>query len=901
MLRIMTGNSCARMNEALDRANRHAPYLRMLMARRPEVTERLARGDLTGASPFIDPSLLLPQALRRGKSELALTLAIGDLAGALSLDAVMASLSAFADRALDEAIAGAIEAHVPGAPAQGMAVIALGKHGSNELNYSSDIDPILIFDPATLPRRAREEPAEAALRIARRVVETMQARDGDGYVFRVDLRLRPSPEVTPIILPVDAMISYYESQALPWERAAFIRARACAGDIALGQGFLDTIRPFIWRRALDFGAVGEIRGLSQRIRGHYAKGQVFGPGYDLKRGRGGIRECEFFAQIHQLIHGGREPDLRVPATTAALTALASAGRIDPGEAETLTAAYRLYRTIEHRLQMVDDLQTHSLPPDPEALDAVAKLHGLGGGADLLALLAPHVEAVGRIYDALDGLAVVALPSDPDGLSKALAKAGFPDPTPPAQRIAEWRSGRVRALRSPAALAALEAVLPNLIEALGKAHNPSMAINHFSTLIERLPSALNLFRLLEAQPALLRLLMMVLIHAPTLADALAGRADLLDRLIDASAFDPPGPVEALVDEMRLDEVRLGGDLEWQLDHVRRVVGDHRFALGVQVVEGAGDPLQVAAGYARVAEAAVHVVADATIAGFVAAHGSVPGSELVILALGRMGGAELTHVSDLDLIFLFTGDFAAESDGAKRLGAVHYYNRLAQRVTAGLSVATAAGPLYEVDTRLRPSGAKGPLAVSLEGFRLYQTGEAWIWEHMALCRARVIFGSVEARAATEEIITDVLQRDRDPSELRAAALKMRTDMAAHKPPKGVLDVKLCAGGLVDLEFTVHVTQLRERQGFSSNLAEALQSLVAEGLLPVVLIEAHAFLTRLLVTVRLVAPHLAAPDPPTAAIIARACGCADWADLLERLDRVRQSVAQIWAETAAPSKGE
>jgi [glutamine synthetase] adenylyltransferase / [glutamine synthetase]-adenylyl-L-tyrosine phosphorylase len=955
-----------RMTEALTRAERHAPYLRMLMTRLPAVTERLARGDLRGVFPDIDPALPLAQALRRAKAELALTVAIGDLAGALSLSEVMAALSAFADRALDAAVRDAVQAHVPGAEPCGLAVIALGKQGSRELSYSSDLDPILLFDPKTLPRRAREDPEEAALRIARRVVETMQARGGDGYVFRIDLRLRPSPEVTPIILPVEGAIAYYESQALPWERAAFIRARACAGDLALGQRFLDTIRPFIWRRALDFGAISEIRGLSQRIRGHYAKGQAFGPGYDLKRGRGGIRECEFFAQIHQLIHGGREPELRVAATSEALAALAAAGRIDPSEAATLTTAYQLYRTVEHRLQMVDDRQTHSLPADPDALDGVARLHGLEAGADLLALLSPHVDAVGQIYDALDGMTADAMPSEPAGLAAALEAAGFTEPAPAVQRISEWRSGRVRALRSPAALAALEAVLPQLIEALGKAHDPLLAINRLSTLIERLPSALNLFRLLEAQPALLHLLMLILIHAPTLADALAGRADLLDRLIDASAFDPPGPVEALVAEMVVD-----GDLEQQLDTVRRVVGDHRFALGVQVVEGASDPLLVASGYARVAEAAIQVVADATTASFAAAHGRVPGSELVILALGRMGGAELTHASDLDLIMLFSGDFTRDSDGAKPLGAVHYYNRLAQRVTAGLSVATAAGPLYEVDTRLRPTGAKGPLAVSLDGFQRYQSEEAWTWEHMALCRARVVYGSPAARAETQAIIDAVLNGPHDLDRVRADAFKMRSDMAAHKPPKGPLDVKLCAGGLVDLEFAVHVTQLTQKRGFSPNLADAIQSLVDAGLAPAALIEAHAFLTRLLVTVRLVAPDLAEPDPATATIIARACGegegqsanfiplplrerlgegrttsvvqktlfgfennseadsigsqtradpspdlslkgrggtdsihpiaPADWAQLLEHLDRVRQCVSHFWAAVSVLKTGD
>jgi [glutamine synthetase] adenylyltransferase / [glutamine synthetase]-adenylyl-L-tyrosine phosphorylase len=892
----VTANAAPALTNALERAERHSPYLRTLLSRLPDLAAQFQSGDWGGLTPVIDLDIPLPQALRRAKAEVALAVAIGDLAGILSLDDVMAHLSAFADRALDAAISDAITAHVPGAEPQGLAVIALGKHGSRELNYSSDLDPILLFDPQTLPRRAREEPEEAALRIARRLVETMQARDGDGYVFRMDLRLRPSPEVTPIILPVEGALAYYESQALPWERAAFIRARACAGDTALGARFLGAVQPFLWRRGLDFGAIQEIRGLSQRIRSHYAKGQDFGPGYDLKRGRGGIRECEFFAQIHQLIHGGREPALRMAPTSAALAALAAAGRIDAGHAETLVAAYRLYRSTEHRLQMIDDRQTHSLPHNSEELNAVARLDGLDSGADLIEQLRPHVSAVGTIYDALDGSPSENVASDGDTLRATLQGAGFTQADDAVQRVTEWRSGRLRTLRSPAALAALEAVLPQLIETLGSAPDSSRAIISFSTLVERLPSAVNLFRLLEAQPGLLRLLLVVLIHAPTLADALARRSDLLDRLIDASAFDPPGSVDALAEEMRH-----AGSLELQLDHVRRVVGDHRFALGVQVVEGATDPISVAGGYARVAEAAVRVVADASIAGFEAVHGTVEGSELVILALGRMGGAELTHASDLDLILLFSGDFDRESSGPKPLGAVQYYNRLAQRVIAGLSVPTAAGPLYEIDTRLRPSGASGPLVVSLEGFRLYQTHEAWTWEHMALCRARVIYGSVEARSITEKIITDVLKAPQDKDKLLRDAVKMRADIAAHKPPKGTLDVKLCGGGLVDLEFAIHTTQLLEKAGFSPYLPDAIAELSAQGLLSSRAVSAHQFLTRLLVTVRLMAPDLTGPDSATAALIARACGTSDWGDLLEQLAATRQSVSDIWSAVRSRAQGE
>ncbi|MBS0478414.1 MAG: glutamine-synthetase adenylyltransferase, partial [Proteobacteria bacterium] len=676
----------------------------MAIERQPDLAAELAQGIVPDPAPF-DSDLPIGVAMRRARWREALIVAIADLAGALDLNGVTRRLSAFADRALDSAIRAAICERAPGAEPVGMTAIALGKQGSRELNYSSDIDPILLFDPKTLPHRAREEPEEAAVRIGRRVVELLQARDGEGYVLRVDLRLRPSPEVTPIVLPVNAAITYYESQALPWERAAFIRARAAAGDLALGRYFLDAIRPFVWRRAVDFGAVGEIREITRRIRDHHAQGQAFGPGYDLKRGRGGIREIEFFAQIHQLIHGGRDPALRSPATMDALDGLAAAGRIGVDEGEALKSAYVALRTTEHRLQMVDDRQTHALPRAQEAIDNVGQLAGFGSGASLIAMLKPHVVAVGTIYDSLDPPDTAALSSDGGSLTAQLEGMGFADAATAVQLIGRWRGGSYPALRSHAARRALDDALPGLMAALGRAPDPRAALIQVDAMLSRLPSAINFFRLLEARPQLAQLMATILSHAPPLAEALGRRPALLDGLIDATALAPMGDVPALVDEMTRGEE--GDDYQATLDRVRRVVGEKRFGLGAQLVAGVSDPLDVSHGYARVAVAAIEVLAAATVADFARMHGRVPESELVILALGRLGGGALTHASDLDLIYLFTGDFGAESDGPKPLGAVHYYNRLAQRVSAALSVPTAAGPLYEIDTRLRPSGAQGPL--------------------------------------------------------------------------------------------------------------------------------------------------------------------------------------------------
>ena len=884
-------------SDTLHRIRAHSPYLASLVERHPATVAAVRDHGLDRA---ISDGLAearsadISRSLRVQRQLVSLATAIADLAGAASLEQVVGHLSAFADHALDLAIRTAIAERTPDAEPHGFAALALGKHGSHELNYSSDIDPILIFDPDTLPHRPREEPAEAAVRIARRVVELLQHRDEYGFVFRVDLRLRPSPEASPLALPIDAALSYYESAALPWERAAFIRARAAAGDTALGQRFLDAIRPFIWRRSLDFGALQEIRQISRRIRDFHVQGQSLGPGYDLKRGRGGIREVEFFAQIHQLIHGGREPQLRAPATLDALRALGQAGRIDIATADALAHAYRLYRTIEHRLQMVDDQQVHRLPKAAEALDNVARLHGLGDGDELLALLRPHVDIVGTAYDALDSDAEDRLPHQPEKLEAALAAAGFADPAAARKRIEILREGKSRSLRTAVAQAALEAMLPALVVALGKAPSPQDALNRFEDLVAGLPSAINLFRLLEARPALARALIDVLSHAPVLSQALGRRPALLDSLIDATALEPPPSIDVLIGEFSTGE--RSDSYEQRLDGVRQRVGERRFALGVQLIEGAADPIDVAQGYARVAEAAFTVLARAAVAEFEQTHGRVPGGELLVIALGRLGGGALTHASDLDIIYLFTGDILAESDGRRPLGATTYFNRLAQRVSAALSVPTASGPLYEIDTRLRPSGAQGPLAVSTASFAQYQRKSAWTWEHMALTRARPIFGSAVARAEIETIITGVLGRERDPAILTADVIKMRADVARHKPPSSRFDVKLIEGGLIDAEFAVHLLQLRHRAGFSPRLRAAMQQLAERGLIDPAIIPAHELMTRMLVTLRLVSPASSEPPAASKPLVARTCGQPDWNALVKAYESARALVSDEWKRAAA-----
>ena len=888
------------VEEAIARAQAYSPFLTGLIDRNADLMPLIHAGNFDDAlaAALARSADSVGTALRKQRQGVALVTAIADLSDVWDLTRVTHILSDFADHALDQAIAAAIEERVPGAPNQGFAVIALGKHGGRELNYSSDIDPIFLFDPKTLPHRERDDVAEAAVRYGRRVIELLSALDGDGYVFRIDMRLRPSPEVSPIVLPVEAAIGYYESSALAWEQAAFIRSRVSSGDRALGKYFLNAIVPFIWRKSLDFGQLKNISAMTAQIRDHYAKGQKMGLGFDLKRGHGGIRECEFFAQAHQLIHGGRDPALRVPDTRAALQALAAAGPISAQEAETLSSAYTQLRIFEHRLQMHSDRQTHEIPANRDTADAVARLHGLTDADALIATIAPITAVVAAVYDRMvdaGGSEGPRLADEGLPLEEQLTDLGYADPVAVMQRLARWRSGKIRAIRSPSARDAFEAVLPAIMAALAQAPDSDRAIARFDNMIEAMPSAINVFRLLEARPGLLQLVADILSYAPTLADDLGRQSRYLDALIDTSAMHLPGDVSALQDAMQR---RIGNaDYQSTLDIVRDYVGEKRFALGVQLIEGRSDALAISQAYAHLAEASLETLTTATLAEFEKAHGKIPGGELIILALGRLGGEALTHASDLDIILLFSGDHLAESDGPRSLGATQYFNRLAQRVIAAMSVATASGALYEIDTRLRPSGADGLLCASVKSFDQYQRQNAWTWEHMALTRARVLFGSAGARGQVAEIIRDVLHTKRDIPKLRHDIATMRKDMAAHKPPKGALDVKLLPGGLVDMEFIIHALQLETHDGMRPQLGPAIDALAAAGHLQADFAQAFALMARLLVMVRLIAPDCAAPPEAAQYLIAHSLGFDDWDGLTHALRDYRGVVMNQWHSLLGP----
>ncbi|MFL0355034.1 bifunctional [glutamate--ammonia ligase]-adenylyl-L-tyrosine phosphorylase/[glutamate--ammonia-ligase] adenylyltransferase [Erythrobacter sp. GH1-10] len=887
--------------DALARAEAHAPFLARSLDRQPELRGLLVDGDGEAALAWARKRGEHEDAgigMRRERLALATTVAIADLAGAFPLARVVGELSDFADRALDRAIRTAILDRTGSDGPDGFIALALGKQGAHELNYSSDIDPILLYDPQTLRRREGEDPGEAAQRYARQVVKLLSENTVEGYVQRVDLRLRPASEISPMAVPYSTALAHYQGQALAWERAAFTRARAAAGDLAAGERFLEAIRPFVWRRDLDFGAVEEIRELTRRIRESYKGPQRPGPGFDVKRGRGGIREIEFYAQTHQLIHGGRDPSLRVRGTREALDALARAGWIDPDHAVTLGEGYDRLRQIEHRLQMVNDRQTHILP-ESEALDGVARLDGLENGAALVEELEELSERTGQIYEAQIGgkqRSKVETPAASQ-LAERLGSQGFAEPEKLAERIEGWRDGRFQSLRSKQAIEAFDHLLPALLDAMAASDDPDRAIVRWEGILERASSAITLFRLLDARPELLDRLVATLTLTPSLSDELARRPELLDTLLDREALDLPGSIEEIVARMEGAAVRR--DYEAVLDAIRVVTGEIRFALGVQLIEGMSDPLDIAAALSRTAEAALQLALRETELEFARVHGRIEGGELLVLGLGRLGGGALTHASDLDIVYLFTGDFAAQSDGQRPLGATHYFNRLASRVSAALSVPTAQGALYEVDTRLRPQGAQGPLAVSCEAFAKYQQESAWTWEHMALARSRPLAGSQEARADLQRIVDAVIRQDRDPDELCEAVLSMRGEIAKHKRPGGPIDVKLLRGGLVDFEFLIHFLQLRGGReladahpaAFDPDLGTAIPGLVAAGLLPEEIVSAYDLMTRILVAGRLLAPGGKEPPECAAKALAKACGASVYEDLLHRLVNARHAVTIVW----------
>jgi glutamate-ammonia-ligase adenylyltransferase len=802
-------------------AQRDPPLLADCLLRNPDLHLEEASAGLSAAAEAAKTANEIMAALRRYKRRIALLVGLADLGGVWPIEAALRAMSHAAEVAVDGAVrflfrqaraAGQIVGPSPATP-KGYFVIGMGKLGGHELNYSSDIDVIVFYDADQAGLAPGVEPSAFFVRLTRELVRLLQEHTGDGYVFRTDLRLRPDPGATQVALSTDAGLTYYESFGQNWERAALIKARVIAGDIDAGVDFLRQLDPFIWRKYLDFAAIADIHAMKRRVHAHKGHGTIAVAGHDIKLGRGGIRDIEFFAQTQQLIAGGRHPELRLRGTIETLQALARGGWIEAKTAEDLIQGYLFLRRVENRLQMIGDQQTHTLPDEPEDLRRVAALSGFADAdafADALLVELAKVEThYGALFEKLPPLPEAApsivLPSDegdPAALA-ALEKLGFRNPEQAIGAVRAWQSGRYAATRSARARERLSEFLPSLLDTFGRTAEPDLALATFDKVMAEMPAGVQLFSLLAANPSLLRLVADIMGTAPRLASILARRPRLLDAVLDPGFFGAvPTPVKRK--ELVVKALAQASDYQDALDRARIVGREQGFLIGVRVVSGTVSASQAGAAYANLADALIE-----SLAGFVEAelkrqHGPMPGGQAAVVAMGKLGGREMTAASDLDLITVY--DFKnAHSEGAKSLPGSQYYMRFTQRLIAALSAQTAEGSLYQVDMRLRPSGSQGPVATRLASFIDYQKNSAWTWEHLALTRARVVSGPPELRQVIEHTISEVLRRERNRAKVAEDVRVMRAKIDEEKGTGDIWDLKHVRGGLIDIEFLTQFLQI------------------------------------------------------------------------------------------------
>jgi glutamate-ammonia-ligase adenylyltransferase len=773
-------------------------------------------------------SAVLMRILRGMKAEAALLIALADIGAVWPVARVTAALTDIADAALSAAVRHLLaDAAARGklVPADlqnpelgsGYVVLAMGKMGGYELNFSSDIDLMIFFDPAAAALAPDVEAAPFYVRLTRDLVKLLQERTEDGYVFRVDLRLRPDPSSTQIAISTEAALDYYESRGQNWERAALIKARPCAGDLAAGEKLLRELSPFVWRKYLDYAAVADVHAMKQEIHAYRGHGEIAVEGHNIKLGRGGIREIEFFVQTQQLIAGGRHPGLRGRETVATLATLAAGSWIDAVARDELTAAYDFLRRVEHRLQMMADEQTHTLPADRDALGAFARFLGFKNRDAFAAALLVHLRAVEKHYVKLFESAP-ALLAQQQNLSFAtadgeagtetldrLAEIGFRQPREVAAAVRRWHAGGYPALRGEQARKNLTELVPVIIDQFARAENPDGAFAAFDRFLAGLRAGGRLLSLLRQNPELIRFIALILGVAPRLADILAQHPHVIDPLIDPSFFG------ALPDAKRLDAdlARALGEArgyEDMLDAIRLFGQEHMFLIGARILSGSLSAEQAGDVFAGLADVLIRGLHARVEADFAATHGRIRGQETAILALGRLGAREMTASSDLDLIVVYDFDEKhPNSDGKRQLYGAQYFARLTQRLISALTVQTNYGVLYEVDMRLRPSGRSGPLATHIDGFIGYQEREAWTWEHMALTRARVVSAPPAFAGRVEAAIHRVLRRKRDPRAIAADVVEMRAAIAKEKGDADPWDLKYAAGALVDIEFVAQYLQL------------------------------------------------------------------------------------------------
>jgi len=882
------------------------------------------KGDLLVESERAADRTRAMRILRRAKRRAALTIALADITDLWPLDRTLLALSDFAETALSGALShllnsaaarGEMTLSDPKNPESdcGYFVLAMGKLGARELNYSSDIDLIVIYDPAKADLTGRRGPQEAFVRLTRDLVALMEERTADGYVFRTDLRLRPDPGAMPVAISYAAAMAYYESMGQNWERAAMIKARPVAGDLALGRAFLAELKPFVWRKHLDFWAIQDIHSIKRQINAHRGGGVLTVAGHNLKLGRGGIREIEFFAQTQQLIYGGREPALRTPRTVEALAALAAAGRIDRQAAEELTESYDFLRRLEHRLQMIDDQQTHSLPSDDEGLARIATFMGFDGSDDFAAAVTAQMRKVENYYAELfeeapslggpGNLVFTGGDPDPDTMT-TLAALGFTDGPAVFNLVRGWHHGRFRATRSTRSRELLTELMPSLLEALGKTPNADAAVAKFNEFLSGLPAGVQLFSMLAANPALLDLLAEIMGGAPALADHLSRNAGLLEAVLTPGFLDAlpdPAALAASFQET-IDEAR---DFQDVLDLTRRWANDRKFQIGVNILHDATNVDGSGRALSDIADTVLRGLQGPVLEELARTHGRLPGAGLAVMALGKLGGRQMTVSSDLDLVFLYDVEEGSEqSDGKKPLAPSHYYARLAQRTINALTALTPEGGLYAIDMRLRPSGNAGPIATSLPGFRLYHQRDAWTWEQMALTRARVVVGEADFAARIEATIRDILTAPRDPDTLLVDVASMRNRIDKEFPAKSLWDLKYLRGGLVDLDFLAQFLQLRHAAERPEVLAPstelAFARLAQAGLLGPALAERLVATTQLMRQLQNLLRLTVAErfDEETAAealklSLARAGGCGSFVELKEKLVASAQTAYETYRE--------
>jgi glutamate-ammonia-ligase adenylyltransferase len=761
--------------------------------------------------------------LRRHRAAVSARLAWRDVLGLDDVDATLAGSTALADDCLRIAL-GALEAdhaerhgHVRGGDGtpQRLVVFALGKLGGGELNFSSDVDLVYGYEEDGESDGPRPLAAEQYYgRLGQQLAKLLDEVTAEGFSHRVDLRLRPFGNAGRVAWSFAAMELYYQREGRDWERYAWQKARPVAGDITAGERFLEALRPFVYRRYLDYGALDGLREMKSAIAAEVARKDLAD---DIKRGPGGIREIEFFVQALQLIRGGREPALRKRGSRRALQALVSAGHVDAAAGDMLAAAYRSLRRIENRLQMLRDAQVHALPSDPLDRARIAAALGFDAwdglrveldavraqvSAEFGALLAPR-----RRTGEPNALALYWRGLPGAGDAQALADAGFEDAAGLDAALRDLARAPARRALSDAARARLDRVLPALLDGAAASAQPDAAVRRLLPLLHAILRRASYLALLDEQPAALQRLVSVLARSALLGERLAAHPLLLDELLDARAAGPLPSRGALSEACSAALAHEDPEAALlALNEIRQALS-FRIALAtLDARQGAQDSVRQLAWLADAVVAVVLRLAEREVQ---AAHGTLAGARFAVVGYGSLGGEELGFGSDLDLVFLYEADADAASDGVRPLDAARWFARLAQKIVALLGTVTAAGRLFDVDVRLRPDGAKGLLVSPLSGFADYQRQRAWTWEHQALVRARWIAGDVALRDGFESVRSEVLARSRDAAVLRddVAAMRARMRGELDRTAPGRFDLKQGKGGLVDLEFLLQFLVLRD----------------------------------------------------------------------------------------------